>query len=112
MRRDLVLAGLVVLACGGGGQGEQSPGPPPLSDLRWTREPSPEEVRAVFPRQASDVSARVRLTCTLTVQGRLANCRVVDERPRDRGFGAAALALAPGYAYKPPAAESEVTIPV
>jgi TonB family protein len=112
MRRGLVLASLVVLACGGVAQGQQSPAPPLLSDLKSTREPGPEEVRAVYPRQAFDVSARVRLTCTLTIQGKLANCRVIDERPRDRGFAAAALALASGFAYKPVPAESEVTIPI
>ncbi|WP_439478230.1 TonB family protein [Brevundimonas sp.] len=68
--------------------------PPPAEagntgDIAWVRRPMPE-----FPERA--VRARVwtgeaRLRCTLTAEGRFAECEVIGESVSGAGFGPAAL---------------------
>ncbi len=43
----------------------------------------------------------VTLECAVNVQGALEKCAVVKEIPAGRGFGAAALSLAPKFSMKP-----------
>ena len=67
----------------------------------WLRKPSAEQLLAVWPAAAAGESGRAALDCLVAPQGGLYDCRVVEESPSGRGFGDAALALAPQLLMKP-----------
>lgn len=69
----------------------------------WLKRPTPESLRAVFPRQAvkKGVDGRAVISCIITVQGALQDCFVTEESPPGLGFGGAALALTPQLMFKP-----------
>lgn len=69
----------------------------------WLRKPSPEDILAVFPKEAMrrGQSGEARITCIVTVQGALTNCLVMSERPEGANFGIAALAMTPQLLMKP-----------
>lgn len=86
----------------------------------WAKKPTGDEMAAFFPQRASDeeVSGRATITCTVTVEGLLADCSVEDEKPEGYGFGDAALAAAASFRMSPklidgePVAGGQVTIPL
>jgi TonB family protein len=69
----------------------------------WTKWPTVEELRAVFPAPArsAGVGGKVVLTCAVNVRGALETCAIVEETPKEYGFGAAALQAAGHYYMKP-----------
>ena len=66
---------------------------------RWVRTPSPDEFSWAYPPEAarSGIGGRATMACQVTAQGTLSPCRVVAEDPPGRGFGEAALKLAPYF---------------
>ncbi len=102
MKYDL-LAGAMGLALLATSAAAQPFGPPPFS-----KEPSKDELAAAFPAQAmaKGVNGSAAAMCTLTADGALDGCKLVQETPAGFGFGAALLSLAPKYrlppSFKPP----------
>ncbi len=85
----------------------------------WVRRPRPEDIRAVWPREAMKRggSGRAVISCLVTSQGALTQCMTIEERPAGAGFGGAAIALSPQMTFKPArlngvAVPSPVTIPL
>jgi protein TonB len=66
----------------------------------WLAVPSGEDMVAVYPAaalRAHVTFGQVTVHCSVTDQGKLTNCAIVDENPSTVGFGAAALKLAPRF---------------
>lgn len=73
------------------------------TEADWIRKPSPEMLRAVWPKAAlgSGKGAQVVLGCKVSAQGLLFDCKVISETPQGLGFGGAALAMTPQLLMKP-----------
>lgn len=56
---------------------------------------------AVWPTAANGGEGTALITCLVTVQAVVRDCRVLAEDPPGKGFGAAAIQIAPNVAYKP-----------
>ncbi|QQQ18456.1 TonB family protein [Brevundimonas vitis] len=71
--------------------------------------PSVDQIRRVYPRAAlnAGVSGRGLITCRIRLDTRLEDCRLVEESPPGRGFGAAALATAANFRFRPPTIDGE-----
>ena len=59
------------------------------------------DLQAVWPTAAHGSPGNAKLACIVTVQGALRDCRIASESPEGKGFGAAALLIAPGLRFKP-----------
>ncbi len=106
-------AGLTVAGLGCGGLAAQMKSPD------WLRRPSPQELLAVYPREAMQrgLSGSATISCIVTAQGGLRNCEVASEKPAGAGFGAAALALSPQFLLRPATrdgvpVESVINVPI
>ena len=67
---------------------------PVVLDPPWSRVPTQAEVAAAWPQRAAGLpSGQAALRCAMTAEGRLRNCDVISENPRDKGFGKAAIGL-------------------
>lgn len=125
--RTLLLSALALLPAPALAQPAPSPSPTPPPAARepvrtppsWRRQPTPEELLAVFPRDNNTAFAggRATIVCTVTVQGALRDCRTASESPAGAGFGQAALALAPQFNFNPATVdgrpvEAEVRVPL
>jgi TonB family protein len=94
-------------------------GAPPAQPV-WTAAPTGEAILAAYPEAArlAHLGGRVFLSCSVTAQGGLEECRVLSQSPEDQGFGAAALVLAPGFRMREvlsdgaPALGQRFTIPI
>jgi TonB family protein len=67
---------------------------------KWVNLPEQLDVAASFPAAAAAAhvaTGHVMLACDVAAGGRLQGCAVTRETPKDLGFGAAALALAPKF---------------
>ena len=87
--------------------------------MQWVRKPTPDVVRAAFPKAAiaAGETGRVVLSCSALADGRLEACSIVSETPEGLGFGAAALGLTRYFKMKVPEdltvlAGSQVRIPI
>lgn len=69
----------------------------------WVKTPSARDLAAVWPAAAlkSGVGGKAVISCVVTVQGLLRECRVVSEDPPGVGFGSAAIALTPQFLMRP-----------
>lgn len=69
----------------------------------WIKRPSLMDLQTVWPVRAlkEGYGGKAVLSCTVTVQGALRACRVIEETPKDGGFGSAALALSSQFMMKP-----------
>lgn len=69
----------------------------------WRIRPTTDQLQAVYPRaaQTGGKGGEALLSCKVTVQGVLADCKVESESPPGVGFGAAALALTPQFLMAP-----------
>ncbi len=65
----------------------------------WLKRPTIEGIEAVMPANGSDGQAII--SCVVTVQGALRDCRVQEETPARGGYGGAALLLVPSLLMKP-----------
>ncbi|HSV03287.1 MAG TPA: energy transducer TonB [Phenylobacterium sp.] len=90
-----------------------------MTDPVWARAPSFDDLARVYPREAAGAEGYVVAHCGVTHDGYLKDCSVAKELPTRRGFGAAALKLAPQFrvmpqimARAPGGAPVEVDVPV
>lgn len=92
--QPVALAAAVVMSSGAHAQDR-----PP----EWVKQPSRIDLQAVWPARAlkEGYGGKATLSCTVTVQGALRACQVVEETPSGGGFGGAALALSPQFMMKP-----------
>jgi hypothetical protein len=75
-----------------------------LEQPEWLQGPTPAQLKAAFPAKAAGAGlqqGQAGLDCRLDATGHLTDCRVTAENPKDMGFGAAALSLAPLMAVNP-----------
>lgn len=64
----------------------------------WVQAPSLEEVEAAYPTaMAKGVAGKAVVRCAFDIEGRTTDCEVLSQTPAERGFGAAALALADDF---------------
>lgn len=92
---------------GGDGAGRGGGAPPPAIATRpanWVVEPGTAELLPFNPPRADRerVNGNVVLSCRVLRTRRLADCRVVAERPRNYGFGRAGLRAAATFEVNPP----------
>lgn len=69
----------------------------------WVKRPTPEDLMAVWPREAwrTGLGGRAVISCRVSLQGALFGCIVEQETPAGAGFGAAAIALTPQLLMRP-----------
>ncbi len=93
------LCAVVLLAIGGSvASAADAPGRAALitKPVNWSAEATPAQMASAYPKGAQGVGF-ANLGCILGTGGVLKDCRVVGEAPQGFGFGAAAMALAPGF---------------
>ncbi|MDI1363788.1 MAG: energy transducer TonB [bacterium] len=84
----------------------------------WLEKPTVDDMEWAYPAHAQqrEIGGKAVIGCRVAHDGRLADCRVVSETPKDEDFGIAALALSQKFRMLPPddpaAKPAEVTIPV
>ncbi len=106
----------------GNGQGDgDGPGQGRLryALAEWIQKPSQALIDEAFPRMAmhGGVSGVAVLLCVVPTPGKPKSCKVAAERPKGRGFGAAALGLYPQFRIRPvmkgnEVIQAEVLVPV
>jgi len=67
----------------------------------WVRRPTSDDLISAFPADAKASEGRTTLSCMVSVQGLLRDCKVATESPAGQGFGAAALAIVPQFLFRP-----------
>lgn len=85
----------------------------------WLKKPTPEQLLAVVPSEAArrGIDGSAVISCAVTVQGSLRDCKIRSETPAGMGFGAAALTLAPQLLMSPTIrngapVEDQVMVPI
>jgi TonB family protein len=87
----------------------------------WLRRPTAQELTAVWPAEATKqglTQGRAIISCSVMLDGKLANCVVKEETPPGAGLGAAALKLSETMLMRPQMVDGKavqganVTIPV
>ena len=80
-----------------------TPQPPAvITNPRWERQPSAEQLMRAYPDRAlrAEAGGRVSLNCLVQPNGRVADCRVTNETP-GYGFGEAAQRLTRHFQISP-----------
>jgi protein TonB len=97
---------------------------PPMTSIvpspGWIRKPTGYDIFRVYPEAAKRMrlNGQATIRCEVTPKGELANCVATEETPANRGFGEAALKLAPRFQMKSmtcadaPATCGTVSIPI
>jgi TonB family protein len=69
----------------------------------WVRRPTPEMLRGVWPTEAlkQGKDGRAVISCRVSLQGALYDCKVLSEEPAGLGFGYAAVLMTPQLLMKP-----------
>ncbi|MDZ4372295.1 MAG: energy transducer TonB, partial [Phenylobacterium sp.] len=85
----------------------------------WVKRPTADDIMAVWPGRAmrEGYGGSAVLSCIVTVQGTLRDCRVESETPQGGGFAGAALVLSSQFVMRPALKggvpiESAVRIPI
>jgi TonB family protein len=94
--------------------------PPVIVKPDWVVKPTPADLADVYPPEAvkAGLGGAATIACAVSVEGRLADCKVIDEAPVQAGFGAAALKLAERFQMKPmsrdgqPVSGGKIRIPI
>jgi protein TonB len=95
-------------------------GPQLITQPDWLRKPTGEDMARYYPDRAQrmSISGRSTVSCTVTEQGTLSACSVIEEEPNDAGFGEAALRMSRLFKMRPqtrdgqPASGGIVRIPI
>jgi TonB family protein len=96
------------------------PRPSVITNPDWLQRPSGEDLADHYPEiaQRINMDGRATISCTVSTLGKLDDCTVISEAPRDMGFGRAVLAMADLFRMRPltvdgqPAAGGTVRIPI
>ncbi|HEV2532483.1 MAG TPA: TonB family protein [Phenylobacterium sp.] len=69
----------------------------------WLQKPTGESMAEHYPvaAQALELEGSATIGCEVTAEGSLVRCKVLDEAPKDLGFGQASLAMANDFRMKP-----------
>jgi len=86
----------------------------------WAIKPKGADLVDVYPTEAvkAGIGGAATISCAVSVQGRLTDCKVLDETPAQAGFGEAALKLSERFQMKPlsrdghPVSGGTVRIPI
>jgi TonB family protein len=112
MMTKATLAAALVLACASSAHAQSV-----VTNPDWLKKPTFDQMMAVFPSKANGVSGKAVIKCIVKTDGLLRACTVESEKPEARGFGEAALLLAPTFLFKPRLRDGQpeeawVTIPI
>lgn len=115
----LGVAVLVAIA-GASGAWAAKPLAPVIVRPDWLIKPKGTDVVDVYPPEAvkAGVGGAATIGCAVSVEGRLVDCKVLDEAPAQAGFGEAALKLSERFQMKPmsrdghPVSGGKVRIPI
>lgn len=74
-----------------------------ITDPDWRRVENPGNPLRFYPKQAQDLSVEgaATISCVVDADGRLQDCKVLDETPAGYGFGDAALRMKVLFRMKP-----------
>jgi TonB family protein len=94
--------------------------PPVIAKPDWAVKPTGADVADLYPPEAvkANVDGAATIACAVSLEGRLTDCKVLDEAPAQAGFGAAALKLSERFQMKPmsrdgqPVAGGKIRIPI
>jgi TonB family protein len=94
--------------------------PPVIVKPDWAIKPTGADIVEFYPPEAvkAGVDGAATIGCTVSPEGRLADCKVLDEAPAQAGFGAAALKLSERFQMKPmtrdgqPVSGGKIRIPI
>ena len=98
--------------------GSSASAQPATAEPHWLKQPSSEDIAAVYPRVGARLGhyGRVTLNCTVQPDGSLARCEILSEDPADEGFADAALKLSKLYKVASPdgapLAKTTVEVPI
>src|SRR4051812_8612020 len=98
------IVGLAALAAAGVcAAAEPAAKPAVITNPDWLSRPSGEDMAEHYPALAArlEIEGRATLSCSVSAAGQLTDCQVASEAPRDVGFGAAVLAMAPLFKMRP-----------
>lgn len=110
----MILATLATVAMAAGAVGE-----PNVQNPDWISAPSGQAIADQYPGAAEmlRITGEVTLDCTLTIESRVKDCKVIKESPAGWGFGEAALRLTSLFKLRPQLVdgaptEGQVKIPI
>ncbi|MDO1559218.1 TonB family protein [Brevundimonas sp. 2R-24] len=101
-------------------QEAQAEAPVMITNPDWVRRPSEDDLASVFPARAlaEGVSGQAVIRCSVSADGALQNCTVIEESPTGYGFGLAVLQMAQTFRMRPqlrdgvPVSGAQVDIPL
>jgi TonB family protein len=116
----LAMAMLLQAGAAEGPSGPASEMHPAIVEPDWQRFPTVEDMAKYYPKAAlkEDLAGRAVISCMVTLEGRLADCRATAAWPEGAGFGEAAVAMSEVFRMRPqtkggkPVAGGRVTIPL
>ena len=108
------------LAVGAASCGAANAEPSVITNPDWVRRPTGQNVADAYPDRAlrAGLSGRAIVTCSVTLEGALSDCAILNETPPGYGFGAAAMRLTRSFWVRPatrdgkPVAGGKVTLPI
>jgi len=99
----LGLLGAVALSGAAIAQEPSNQSPRLVEPSDWIRRPTGQDIARFFPPEAArkNISGEAVIACTVTSEGLLADCEVVEETPAGLGFGEAALKVSHIFKLRP-----------